>query len=70
MFDISSLKFAYLQTFAEKRKILNFRLNMPVLGIWGLEFENELSYLKSAPMSLSDCKTLVKKSLKFGTKNA
>ena len=43
---------------------------MPVLGIWGLEFENKLSSLKSAPLSLSDCKTLVKKSHKFGTKNA
>ena len=43
---------------------------MPFLGIWGLEFENKLSYLKSAPLSLSDCKTLVKKSFKFGTKFA
>ena len=43
---------------------------MPVLGIWGLEFENKLSYLKSAPLSLSDWKTLVKKSFKFRTKSA
>ena len=45
---------------------------MSDLGIFGLEFENNMSYLKSAPSNLSNWKNFVKekKLSKFGTENA
>ena len=40
IFEISTLKFAYLQNFTKKQNFLNLRPKMPDLGILGLEFEN------------------------------
>ena len=42
--------------FGAKIEILKFGTKMSDLGIFGLEFENILSYLKSAPSTLSNCK--------------
>ena len=45
---------------------------MPSLGIFGLQFEKTMSYLKSAPSNLSNFKILLKKTTKMpkgGTKN-
>ena len=38
VFEISTLKFAYLQNFPKKQKCLNLGPKMPDLGIFGLEF--------------------------------
>ena len=38
IFEISTLKFVYLQNFAEKQKFLNLSQKVPYLGIIGLEF--------------------------------
>ena len=40
IFEISTLKFVYLQNFTKKQKCLNLGSKMPDLGILGLEFEN------------------------------
>ena len=40
IFEISTLKFVYLQNFPKKQKCLNLGPKMPDLGIFGLEFEN------------------------------
>ena len=63
------VKSVYLQHFARK-KILNLAHEMPILGVLGIEFENNIVYLKSAPSRLSNCKILVKKNPIFVTKNA
>ena len=42
IFEISTLKFVYLQNFTKKQKCLNFGPKMPDLGILGLEFENNI----------------------------
>ena len=42
IFEISTLKFVYLQHFTKKQKCLNLRLKLPYLGIFGLEFENDI----------------------------
>ena len=42
IFEISTLKFVYLQNFMKKQKCLNFGPKMPDLGILGLEFENNI----------------------------
>ena len=40
IFEISTLKFVYLQNFPRKQKCLNLGQKMPDLGVFGLEFEN------------------------------
>ena len=40
LFEISTLKFVYLQNFTKKQKFLNLGPKMSDLGILGLEFEN------------------------------
>ena len=43
IFEISTLKFAYLQNFIKKKqKCLNLGPKMPDLCIFGLEFENNI----------------------------
>ena len=42
MFDISSLEFVYLQNLGQKLKCLNLRPEILNLGIFGLEFENNI----------------------------
>ena len=42
VFEISTLKFAYLQNFPKKQKCLNLGPKMPDLGIFGLEYENNI----------------------------
>ena len=40
IFEISTLKFSYLQNFTKKQKCLNLGPKMLDLGIFGLEIEN------------------------------
>ena len=40
IFEISTLKFIYLQNSTRKQTCLNLGPKMPDLGIFGLEFEN------------------------------
>ena len=40
IFEISILKFAYLQNFLKNQKCLNLEPKMPDFGIFGREFEN------------------------------
>ena len=42
IFEISILKFVYLQNFRKKQKYQNLGPKMPHLGILGLEFENNI----------------------------
>ena len=42
IFEISTLKFVYLQNFKEEQKCLNLGPKMPDLGIFGLEFESNI----------------------------
>ena len=42
LFEISTLKFVYLQNFTKKQKFLNLGPKMSDLGILGLEFENNI----------------------------
>ena len=56
IFEISTLKFVYLQSFTEKQKCLNLGPKMSDLGIFGLDLKTMLSYLKSTPSNLSNCK--------------
>ena len=49
------------QSFMLKRKKINLGPRMPYLGVFGLELENAnviMSYLKTAPSNLSECKVL------------
>ena len=51
IFEISILKFVYLQNFLKNQKCLNLESKMPDFGIFGREFENnflicEISTLK------------------------
>ena len=41
-FEISTLKFVYLQNFMKKQKCLNLGPKTPNLGNFGLEFENNI----------------------------
>ena len=62
IFEISTLTFVYLQTFAKKQKCSNLGAKMPVWCIFGLKLQNVLvnlqwslkrilAYLKSIPLS-------------------
>ena len=51
IFEISTLEFAELQTFAKKQKCL-------ILVFLGENFRKLLSYLKSAPSNMPNCKVL------------
>ena len=42
-FEISTLKFVYLQNFTKKQKCLNLGPKTPDLGNFGLEFENNIA---------------------------
>ena len=42
IFDISTLKFVYMQNFTKKQKCLNVGQKTHDLGIFGLEFENNI----------------------------
>ena len=42
IFEISTLKFVYLQNFTEEQKCLNLGPKMPDFGIFGLEFEKNI----------------------------
>ena len=42
IFEISTLKFVYLQDFMETRKYLNLGPKIPDLGIFGLEFSKTI----------------------------
>ena len=56
-FEISTSKFAYLQNFTKKQECLNLGTKMSdLLCILELEFQNNISYLKSAPSNFSNCK--------------
>ena len=46
IFELSTLKFAYLHNFMEKQKCLNLGPKMNDVGIFGLKFKTTLSYLK------------------------
>ena len=68
IFEISILEFTLLQDFAEKQKYLNLLPKTPYLGIfaknailgyfWADVSKMLLSFLKSAPSNLSNCKIL------------
>ena len=42
IFEINTLKFAYLQNFTKKQKCLNFVQKIPDMGVFGLEFRNDI----------------------------
>ena len=46
IFEISTLKFVYLQNFTKKQKCLNLGSKTPDLGILELEFENNTVIFK------------------------
>ena len=56
MFEINTFKLFFLQNFKEKQKCLNLWPKAPNLGILGLHLKATLSYLKSKPTDLSNCK--------------
>ena len=58
IFEISTLKFVYLQNFTKKQKCLNFGPKMADLGILGLELENNIVVFE-----ISTLKFLTKESL-------
>ena len=60
-----------LRNFTQNLKILTFRLKKCFIWVFsGYNSKKPLSYLKSTPSNLSDCKGWCKiKFLKFGTKN-
>ena len=71
IFEISTLKFFWLQNFAKKEKCLNLGPTMPYLGTFEQKiWKKTLScWIKSAPSHLHDWKILQKpKMQKFGTK--
>ena len=46
IFEISTLKFVYLQNFTKKQRYLNLGPKLPALCIFGLEFENNIAILE------------------------
>ena len=79
IFEISTLQFVEFDKFRGKTKMPKFGTKMPYLGIFdqkcmisvflGWNLKTILSYLKSAPSNLSNCKVLHKKKcLSFGPK--
>ena len=59
-----------MQNFEKKRKYLTLRSKCPVWVFWGWNWKTILSYLKSAPWILYNCKIWRKRKIsKFGTKN-
>ena len=57
IFEISTLKFVYLQNFTEKQKCLNSRPKVPDLGIFLVEFENNIVIFEIST-NLPNCKSL------------
>ena len=67
IFEISTFELVKLQNFVKKKKCLNLGPKIPILSIFdqkcfiwvflGKKFKKKLlSYLKSVPLSLSNCK--------------
>ena len=56
-FEISTLKFVYLQNFTEKQKCLNSGPKMPDLGIFLVEFENNIVIFEIST-NFPNCKSL------------
>ena len=42
IFEINTLKFVYLQNFTKKQKCLNLVQKIPDMGVFGLEFRNDI----------------------------
>ena len=49
IFEVSALEFVLLQSLVQKLKSLNLGTKMPDMGIFRLELEKNIAYLKSAP---------------------
>ena len=49
-FEISTLKFACLQSLTKKQKCLNLGPKMPDLCVFGLEFENNIVIFEISPL--------------------
>ena len=60
IFEISTLEFFIFQSCVQTKKFLNLGPKMPFSAVWSIIFEKPLSYLKSAPSTLSNCKILYK----------
>ena len=56
IFQISTLKFVYLQNLRKKLKRLNLGPEMSNLGVWGLEFEKGIVIFETNILNLSNCK--------------
>ena len=71
IFEISILKFVYLQNFTEKLKCLNVGPKMPDLCIFELEFENNIVIFEICTLEFVKMQSFAKKTKmpKFGTKN-
>ena len=61
IFEISTLKFVYLQNFMEKQKCLNFGPKVPDLGILGLEFKKTIVIFEISTFGLVWLQNFVKK---------
>ena len=59
-FEISTLEFFIFQSCVQTKKFLNLGPKMSFSAVWSIIFEKPLSYLKSAPSTLSNCKILCK----------
>ena len=68
IFEISTLKRVYLQTFTIKVKYLNLGPNASDLRVFGMEFEKNMSYLKSTPSNFLIAKFCEEKPLIFAPK--
>ena len=60
IFEISTLKFVYLQNFPKKQKCLNLGPKCLIWVFLGWNLKTILSYLKPAPSNFSNCKILWK----------
>ena len=69
IFEINILEFFLKERFLLKWKSFNLGPKMPYLDILGWNLKVLLSYLKSAPPNLPNCKNSDCKMSKFGTKN-
>ena len=52
IFEISTLRFAYLQNFMKKQNCLNFGPKMPDLGILRTEYENNIVIFEISTLEL------------------
>ena len=56
--EINTLEFVKVRIFAKKQKCLNLGPKISELGIFGLEFENNIDIFESVPSNLSNCEFL------------